>query len=75
MPTGDVHGLSSGALVVPRPSPVMAMKLGTARHPWRRTVDRTLHLPVGDGLLGRVVDSQGSRWTARARSRRCTTSR
>ena len=35
------------------------MKLGTARHPWRRTVDRTLHLPVGDGLLGRVVDSQG----------------
>jgi flagellum-specific ATP synthase len=37
----------------------MAMKLGTARHPWRRTVDRTLHLPVGDGLLGRVVDSQG----------------
>ena len=59
MPTGDVHGLSSGALVVPRPSPVMAMKLGTARHPWRRTVDRTLHLPVGDGLLGRVVDSQG----------------
>jgi len=33
MPTGDVHGLSSGALVIPRPSPVMAMKLGTARHP------------------------------------------
>ena len=59
MPTGDVNGLSSGALVIPRPSPVMAMRLGTARHPWRRTVDRTLHLPVGDGLLGRVVDSQG----------------
>jgi flagellum-specific ATP synthase len=59
MPTGDVHGLASGALVVPRPSPVRPMKLGTARHPWRRTVDRTLHLPVGDGLLGRVVDSQG----------------
>jgi flagellum-specific ATP synthase len=59
MPTGDVHGLASGALVVPRPSPVRPMKLGTARHPWRRTVDRTLHLPVGDGLLGRDVDSQG----------------
>ncbi|MGZ8261219.1 MAG: FliI/YscN family ATPase, partial [Caldimonas sp.] len=59
MPTGDVHGLASGALVVPRPSPVRPMKLGTARHPYRRTVDRTLHLPVGDGLLGRVVDSQG----------------
>ena len=59
MPTGDVHGLASGALVVPRPSPLAPIKLGVARHPWRRTVDRTLHLPVGDGLLGRVVDSQG----------------
>ena len=29
------------------------------RHPWRRNEDRTLHLPVGDGLLGRVVDSHG----------------
>ncbi|MEO7337282.1 MAG: FliI/YscN family ATPase, partial [Caldimonas sp.] len=27
--------------------------------PWRRNEDRTLHLPVGDGLLGRVVDSNG----------------
>jgi len=59
MPTGDIHGLASGALVVPRPSPLAPMKLGTPRHPWRRTVDRTLQLPVGDGLLGRVVDSQG----------------
>jgi flagellum-specific ATP synthase len=59
MPTGDVHGLASGARVVPRPSPVVPMKLGAARHPWRRTEDRTLHLPVGDGLLGRVVDSHG----------------
>ncbi|MGZ5216586.1 MAG: flagellum-specific ATP synthase FliI, partial [Caldimonas sp.] len=59
MPTGDVHGLASGALVAPRPAPAVPMKLGTLRHPWRRTVDRTLHLPVGDGLLGRVVDSQG----------------
>jgi flagellum-specific ATP synthase len=59
MPTGDVHGLASGALVVPRPSPLAPIQLGVARHPWRRTVDRTLHLPVGDGLLGRVVDSQG----------------
>jgi flagellum-specific ATP synthase len=59
MPTGDVHGLASGALVVPRPIPPVPLKLGSIRHPWRRTVDRTLHLPVGDGLLGRVVDSQG----------------
>ena len=59
MPTGDVAGLAAGARVVPRPSPVVPMKLGQLRHPWRRNVDRTLHLPVGDGLLGRVVDSHG----------------
>ncbi|MEO7114400.1 MAG: flagellar protein export ATPase FliI, partial [Caldimonas sp.] len=60
MPTGEVHGLASGARVVPRPSPGVPMKLGAARHPWRRLEDRTLHLPVGDGLLGRVVDSHGA---------------
>ena len=59
MPTGDIHGLASGARVVPKPSPVVPMKLGAAKHPWRRNEDRTLHLAVGDGLLGRVVDSHG----------------
>jgi flagellum-specific ATP synthase len=59
MPTGDVHGLASGARVIPRPTPVVPMRLGATRHPWRRGEDRTLHLPVGDGLLGRVVDSHG----------------
>ena len=59
MPTGDVHGLASGARVVPRQAPVAPMKLGATQHPWRRSEDRTLHLPVGDGLLGRVVDSTG----------------
>jgi len=28
MPTGDIQGLASGARVVPRPSPVVPMKLG-----------------------------------------------
>ena len=60
MPTGDVHGLASGARVIPRPTPVVPMQLGVEMHPWRRGEDRTLHLPVGDGLLGRVVDSQGN---------------
>jgi len=59
MPTGDVQGLASGARVVPRPSPTVPIKLGAPAHPWRRTEDRTLHLPVGDGLLGRVVDPHG----------------
>ena len=60
MPTGDVAGLASGARVVPRPSPVVALRLGATRHPWRRNLDRSLHLPVGDGLLGRVVDPHGA---------------
>jgi flagellum-specific ATP synthase len=59
MPTGDVQGLASGARVVPRPSPIAPMQLGATHHPWRRGEDRTLHLPVGDGLLGRVLDAQG----------------
>lgn len=59
MPTSDVQGLASGARVVPRPSPIVPMQLGAAYHPWRRGEDRTQHLPVGDGLLGRVIDSHG----------------
>jgi flagellum-specific ATP synthase len=59
MPTGEVHGLASGALVVPRPTPATAPILGQDNHPWRRSEDRGLHLPMGDGLLGRVVDSHG----------------
>jgi flagellum-specific ATP synthase len=60
MPTGDIHGLASGARVVPRALPAVRLRLGAAQHPWRRSEDRTLHLPVGAGLLGRVVDSQGA---------------
>jgi flagellum-specific ATP synthase len=59
MPTSDVQGLASGARVVPRPSPIVPLMLGTPHHPWRRGEDRTQHLPVGDGLLGRVIDSHG----------------
>jgi flagellum-specific ATP synthase len=59
MPTGEVHGLASGARVLPRPSPVVPPRLGVESHPWRRSEDRGLHLPVGDGLLGRVVDPHG----------------
>jgi len=59
MPYGELHGLASGARVVPRPPPRVQMRLGADHHPWRRSEDRGLHLPMGDGLLGRVVDSQG----------------
>jgi flagellum-specific ATP synthase len=59
MPTGELHGLSSGARVVPRPAPRASPRFGADSHPWRRSEDRGLHLPIGDGLLGRVVDSHG----------------
>ncbi|MCH2241107.1 MAG: flagellar protein export ATPase FliI [Aquabacterium sp.] len=59
MPTGDVHGLASGARVVPRNLPINPPQLGRTNHPWRRSEDRTRHLPIGDGLLGRVISADG----------------
>jgi flagellum-specific ATP synthase len=59
MPTAEVHGLSSGARVVPVSTPVNPPRLGQVNHPWRRSEDRTRRMPIGDGLLGRVVNAQG----------------
>ncbi|MEO7852815.1 MAG: flagellar protein export ATPase FliI [Rubrivivax sp.] len=59
MPNGDLQGLTSGALVVPCPVPHVAPRIGVENHPWRRSEDRGLHLPMGDGLLGRVIDAHG----------------
>jgi flagellum-specific ATP synthase len=59
MPTGELHGLASGAKVVPRPAPHVPPRFGQENHPWRRSEDRGLHLPMGNGLLGRVVDPHG----------------
>jgi flagellum-specific ATP synthase len=59
MPTGELHGMSSGARVVPRQAPRVPPLLGQTHPRWRRSEDRSLHLPMGEGLLGRVVDSHG----------------
>jgi len=59
MATGDMQGLTSGACVMPLPPPHAAPGFGIENHPWRRSEDRGLHLPMGEGLLGRVVDAQG----------------
>jgi flagellum-specific ATP synthase len=59
MPTGDMHGLSSGAEVVPGDLPPPVLRYGQPLQRWRRREDRTLHLPIGDGLLGRVLDAHG----------------
>jgi flagellum-specific ATP synthase len=59
MPTGDLQGLASGARVTPRCAPHDPPRLGRDNPLWRRSEDRSLHLPMGDGLLGRVVDAHG----------------
>jgi flagellum-specific ATP synthase len=59
MPNGDLQGLTSGATVLPMPAPHVPPTFGAENHPWRRSEDRGLHLPMGQGLLGRVVDAHG----------------
>lgn len=60
MPAGDVHGLSSGASVVPAAAYVAVPRLGDKRQTNRDSGYGMLRLPLGDGLLGRVVDAQGA---------------
>ena len=60
MPAGDIHGLSSGASVMPAPAYVPALHLGEAPVEEAGAGVGALLLPMGDGLLGRVVDSQGN---------------
>lgn len=59
MPTDDVFGLAPGAQVVPMEVGVPRLVPGKRIGPRRRAADRAKHLPVGLGLLGRVVDGAG----------------
>lgn len=59
MPSDDVYGLTPGAAVVPVE---IAQKLpiaGESHRPRRRVTDRAKQLPVGEMLLGRVLDGMG----------------
>ena len=58
MPAGDVHGLSSGASVVPAAPYVPVPRLGEPEREVSMHIG-ALRLPLGAGLLGRVVDPQG----------------
>jgi flagellum-specific ATP synthase len=60
MPAGDVYGLSSGATVVPAPAYVAVPRLREKRQASRDSHPGMLRLPLGDGLLGRVVDAHGA---------------
>jgi flagellum-specific ATP synthase len=59
MPCEDVYGLSPGARVLALETPAQRPKVGQPVLPRRRAVDRAKLLPVGDALLGRVVDGAG----------------
>jgi flagellum-specific ATP synthase len=59
MPSEDVYGLSPGARVVAIEVPTLTPKVGQARPIRRRAIDRAKLLPVGDALLGRVLDGAG----------------
>ena len=59
MPAGDVQGLSSGASVAPAAHYVPVPQLHKPSAADFTSDTGMLRLPLGDGLLGRVVDSQG----------------
>lgn len=59
MPTEDVYGLAPGSHVTPLEIPPPPPKIGQGAQPFRRAFDRAKHLPVGEQLLGRVVDGNG----------------
>lgn len=59
MPSEDVYGLSPGARVVAFEARTPLPKIGKPRQQRRRTIDRAKLMPVGEALLGRVVDAAG----------------
>ncbi len=59
MPADDVYGVAPGAQVLPIESITQAPSAGARTEPRRRAIDRAKHVPVGDALLGRVVDGAG----------------
>ncbi len=59
MPQSDVEGVVPGTRVFPVEVVQSLPRPGTVAHPRRRPSDRGRHLPVGDELLGRVLDGAG----------------
>jgi flagellum-specific ATP synthase len=60
MPAGDVQGLSSGASVAAAAAYVPVPRLGEVPVSHETSSAGLLRLPLGNGLLGRVVDAQGA---------------
>ena len=59
MPASEVMGLAAGARVRPLPPYRPRPRLGDAPQPIVPNDRGVLRLPLGDGLLGRVVDAHG----------------
>jgi len=59
MPAGDVHGLANGARVEPLGAVATPLRLGQPAQTRSAAAFGVLRLPLGQGLLGRVVDAQG----------------
>ncbi|MEQ1661415.1 MAG: flagellar protein export ATPase FliI [Thiobacillus sp.] len=60
MPATDIYGVMPGARVIPdNPMAAQPPRLGMRYIPRRRAQDRVRQVPVGDGLLGRVLDGAG----------------
>jgi flagellum-specific ATP synthase len=59
MPQSDVEGVVPGTRVFPVEVVQTLPRPGSVAHPRRRPSDRGRHLPVGDELLGRVLDGAG----------------
>ncbi len=59
MPSDDVYGLSPGAQVVACETPSPPLRLDSSPPHRRRIIDRAKQVPVGECLLGRVVDGVG----------------
>jgi flagellum-specific ATP synthase len=60
MPATDIYGVMPGARVVPdNPLAAQPPRLGMRYIPRRRAQDRVRQVPVGDTLLGRVLDGAG----------------
>jgi flagellum-specific ATP synthase len=59
MPQSDVEGIVPGTRVFAAEVATTLPRPGSVNHPRRRPSDRSRHLPVGDELLGRVLDGAG----------------
>ena len=59
MPSEDVYGLSPGARVIALETPGQPPRIGLPPPARRRSIDRAKLVPVGESLLGRVLDGAG----------------